>query len=315
MKKNKFLCGLTAASIFIGASFGAFTASAVSETNYTLEELFAMSDEEFLALEKAEEYVAIATGDVNAVYTLFDYTEYGGLSGLIFDSIAEGDVGERYKTNITEAEIENLLGDTVNYEISSPLIGLNIWHPEESDFIHYGWLMFVSFPDYEIGSTETTKASQTQIMEFAKCWYCVNQVIDLDYYNYGYDLSSSPSNEKVLTGDVNLDKKIDVTDVEYMLMDMNGKIKFTDPQKYIADVNGDEIYDEKDIKELLFSMFDQGDVNMDENIDLYDAIRIAESMAKVKTLTDVEFVLADLNDNGKVDLYDAIEVAKIMINK
>ncbi|MCM1227456.1 MAG: dockerin type I repeat-containing protein [Clostridium sp.] len=61
--------------------------------------------------------------------------------------------------------------------------------------------------------------------------------------------------------------------------------------------------------------YKSGDVNMDENIDLYDAIRIAESMANIKTLTDVEFVLADIDGNDKVDLYDAIEVAKIMINK
>lgn len=58
MKRNKILSVIISAIMSISVISGVFSAVAEESENevYTLEELFAMSDEEFLALEKAEAY-------------------------------------------------------------------------------------------------------------------------------------------------------------------------------------------------------------------------------------------------------------------
>lgn len=56
-----------------------------------------------------------------------------------------------------------------------------------------------------------------------------------------------------------------------------------------------------------------GDVNMDEKVNIYDAIDVAKFAMNTKTFNDNETVLADMDCNGKIDLYDAIEIAKILM--
>lgn len=60
----------------------------------------------------------------------------------------------------------------------------------------------------------------------------------------------------------------------------------------------------------------RGDADDSDSVTLYDAIRIAEYMAKI-TDKDYEntigFAMADTNLDGKVDLYDAINVAKYLV--
>lgn len=60
----------------------------------------------------------------------------------------------------------------------------------------------------------------------------------------------------------------------------------------------------------------RGDANASGKVDLYDAIRIAEYMAKLtdKGYVDtIGFAMADTNLDSKVDLYDAINVAMYLI--
>ncbi|MCM1226891.1 MAG: dockerin type I domain-containing protein [Clostridium sp.] len=60
----------------------------------------------------------------------------------------------------------------------------------------------------------------------------------------------------------------------------------------------------------------RGDADSSGGVSLYDAIRIAEYMAKItdKGYEDtIGFAMADTNLDGKVDLYDAINVAKYLI--
>lgn len=59
--------------------------------------------------------------------------------------------------------------------------------------------------------------------------------------------------------------------------------------------------------------YKSGDVNMDEKINLYDAIEVAKYIMHTRAFNDKENVLADYDDNGEVNLYDAVGVAKTLM--
>lgn len=56
------------------------------------------------------------------------------------------------------------------------------------------------------------------------------------------------------------------------------------------------------------SEFELGDVNMDESIDLFDAIAVLQYDAGIIDLSDAEYVLGDVNGDDSVDLFDAIAI-------
>ena len=56
------------------------------------------------------------------------------------------------------------------------------------------------------------------------------------------------------------------------------------------------------------SEYELGDVNMDESIDLFDAIAVLQYEAGVTDLTDAEYALGDVNGDDSVDLFDAIAI-------
>ncbi len=56
-----------------------------------------------------------------------------------------------------------------------------------------------------------------------------------------------------------------------------------------------------------------GDVNVDEKIDLYDAVWIAYDMMGTIELTEGQKSLGDVNADGVCDLYDAIEISRKML--
>lgn len=58
-----------------------------------------------------------------------------------------------------------------------------------------------------------------------------------------------------------------------------------------------------------------GDVNGDNEVNLYDAIMIAKSLIKVVVLSEEQKKAADVNGNGSVDFYDAVEIAKSLLKK
>lgn len=60
-------------------------------------------------------------------------------------------------------------------------------------------------------------------------------------------------------------------------------------------------------------VYQKGDPNMDDKINIYDAIAISKHIMNIEPFNESEMELADYNDDGKVDLYDAIGVAKAML--
>lgn len=54
--------------------------------------------------------------------------------------------------------------------------------------------------------------------------------------------------------------------------------------------------------------YELGDVNMDESIDLFDAIAVLQYEAGIVDFSDVEYALGDVNGDDSVDLFDAIAI-------
>lgn len=250
MKKTKLLSIVTAAAMSICMMLGTFsTASACSNCNppsdevhgqgdlpdfYTLEQLFEMSDKEFFELYGAEAYYDEVKRDAEEVIQLFDTVTYGGISGAVMASAL--DERTNYTANETEMAIEELLGDTVNYEIVSP-ISLD-WNYLEENWLYYGDIFWVRFPDYYLYS-QTNDITDKEIIEFAKCWYCVDQVVNINYHHFNDVLAAAPDDEQVLSGDVNFDKSVNLYDGIWLAKGLIKKYKLTDAQLYIADVNSD----------------------------------------------------------------------------
>ncbi len=250
MKRSRLLSAVTAMVMSICMMSGTFsTASACSNCNppsdevhgmgdlpiyYTLEELFAMSDEEFFELYGAESRYDEVRRDAEGVWEHFDKVTYSGISGELMISLP--DEKADYTANETEMAIEKLLGDTVKYEIVSP-ISLD-WNYLEENWVYYGNILWVRFPDYNLYA-ETNDITDKEIIEFAKCWYCVNQVINIYYSHIGSVLAAAPGDEQVLSGDVNFDKTVNLYDSIWLAKGLIKKYKLTDAQLYIADVNKD----------------------------------------------------------------------------
>lgn len=253
MRKTKLLSTVTAIVMSICMMLGTFsTASACSNCNppsdvvhgmgdlpiyFTLEELFEMSDEEFFALPNAKEYYDEVKSDSERFVQVSEIKEYGGISGMVWTWLYEEDENVKYTANVTEMEIEELLGDTVKYEIDSP-ISLDVDYLMDN-LLYYGNIFWVNFPDYNLYS-QTDNITHKEIVEFTKCWYCVNQVIDINYYHYGWVLSPAPGDEQVITGDVNFDKNVNILDAIWIAKGLIKQYKLTAAQLKIADINNDD---------------------------------------------------------------------------
>jgi hypothetical protein len=57
----------------------------------------------------------------------------------------------------------------------------------------------------------------------------------------------------------------------------------------------------------------KGDVNLDESIDLYDAVWIASYLVHIFDLSEGQQKVADVNSDGACNLYDAVEIAKTLM--
>lgn len=60
-------------------------------------------------------------------------------------------------------------------------------------------------------------------------------------------------------------------------------------------------------------VYQTGDVDMNEKINLYDAIFIAKYIMGMNELDEEQASLADYNGDNRVDLYDAIEISKTLL--
>lgn len=59
--------------------------------------------------------------------------------------------------------------------------------------------------------------------------------------------------------------------------------------------------------------YESGDVTMDGEVDLYDAIEIAKYMMGMVDFTNEQIAIGDMTGDGVCDLYDAIEVARTLM--
>jgi len=236
MKFTKILSIVTSIAMsFCMISTPSVNAEESEEKIYTLSELFEMSDEEFLALDNAQSYYESIKGDT------------GNVSGTLWLCLTEEDVDVKYTANVTESEISRLLGDTVEYEINSP-ISLDF-----EDMLVYGNIFDVWFNEYT-DNLRDEDMNDKEMFKFAKCYYCVEQVIDVAYYHSAQVLLPAQGDKQILTGDVNVDKKVDIYDAIWIASDLANVFDFTDGQRLI------------------------GDINEDGECNLYDAVEIAKSL-------------------------------------
>ena len=255
MKKlKKIMAGLLSAVIAFSA-MTAFSVNAEStEKMYTLNELMQMSDEEFLALEHSN-----IEGGAQGVYNYIDkhsrgeylitieseyYNKIGGYFRL--DTLRSED----YKANITEKEITALLADSpMDYSQTSP-ININSYE------VYYWWYYNIRIPelgDATYGIDNLLEATDENVMKAAKTLYCLKQVCT--EFNWTPDVPVVAGvSEQPETGDVNLDRAVDLYDAIWIASDLVDIFDFTEGQQAIGDVNEDgecNLYDAVEIAKTL----------------------------------------------------------------
>ena len=247
MKLNKILSIFT--SVLVGGALLCGTVNAEEtltepKTEYTLEELFEMSDEEFLQLENAEGYYNRVRSDVVG----FDRYEPAGISGVVREWLEKEDLGVKYTANITESQIKRLLGDTVEYKIKSP-ISVDVEYLMSIGKFAFQNTFLVRFPTLE-KSVDSDNIEDEDIMKMAKCWYCVNQVIPVEY-DFTISIPWGGSSEDMIIGDVNFDLEVNTLDLIYMAkFNLNFFIP-TEAQITMGDLNKDGNLDCLDIEMLI----------------------------------------------------------------
>lgn len=225
-------------SIFIINTVCNFTVCANDNNEpYTLEQLFEMNDEDFLKLEGAQEYYESISEDVNN--TRID----GGISGSVYAWLEKEDINVKYTANVTENKVKKLLGNNIEYTIQSP-ISLDVDELMDIGEFCYQNIFSVDFPTFEKRSDSNT-ITDKEIIRFAKCCFCINQIIPVEYYRTLLPLSGD-SGENIITGDVNFDRTVSILDVEYMSKINIGYYKSTDAQRRVADLNKDGNMDSLD---------------------------------------------------------------------
>ncbi len=246
--KIKRLIGfITAAVMSVAAiSVGAVNAENSAQKLYTLKELNNMSNDDFMKLDGAEDIYNNIVNVVKEEQAFYDELENDEgekpevkLNGEFRKVISLP--SDDYKANITENQITELLSDSdMEAKIQSP-----IYCTDEFLYDNYYVITFTDFVNAE--------PTEENIISFAKCGYCVNQVIELPYLST-YSTPEINSGDKVISGDVTCDRNIDIYDVIWIASDLSGIFEFTDAQKTV------------------------GDVNDDGECDLYDAIEIAKGL-------------------------------------
>ena len=192
-----------------------------------------MSDEEFLNLDNAPEYYNEVTWRMVGIDETLVINPQ-------FMSIIDPE-NTRYKANITEMLIQELCSDTFNFYMDIPI--------EISDEHLYA----NEFSVYLLSKEYSFEPTDENIMLMAKITYCLNQV--MDFFYLGTNLLDIPSdNETIITGDVNLDRAVDLYDAIWIASDLADIFDFTEGQQAIGDVNEDgecNLYDAVEIAKTL----------------------------------------------------------------
>lgn len=198
-----------------------------------------MSEEEFLALDdRAFECLESVKTDAEYAKEIYDIIEYGGISGVIWISAVDQHAQKKYVANETEIKIIELLGDTLEYEMKSP-IALGEENIDAED-LYYRDEIRLFFADLEQYSRSDWFPPYEDIIKMAKYYYCVDQVLDIRYMSTNAD-GSMGRGDKILTGDANLDHVVDLYDVIHITKHVAMNFEFTALQKAITDVNNDGV--------------------------------------------------------------------------
>lgn len=147
---------------------------------------------------------------------------------------------DEYRANETEQNLHELLEDSLEYEIISPI---NVSVTDGA--IYYDYLLSITFPEYN-----NVAVSDENILTFIKIRQCVNQIIPLYNNRLCNPISISTDKKQVLTGDVNLDETVDLYDVIWIGGHLINKFELTEGQQSVGDINSDGVCDLYDAIEI-----------------------------------------------------------------
>lgn len=118
-------------------------------------------------------------------------------------------------------------------------------------------------------------------------------------------------------GDVNLDGKIDTSDLELLSKYLKKQANLNTVQINVADYNESGMVDGNDLNELeeylnseVSKVNTLGDVNLDNVIDSNDVVLLDKYVAKQISLSKNELEYADMNEDGAVDATDVDILSK-----
>ena len=167
MKIKSMLSFIMAGLIMV--SFNNFTVAAKeTEKIYTLSELIEMDNEEFFKLDNKKSTL-LETTNTQSMYEYLK-SEYGRILVLRF---------------YTEKKLQEIIGDAIEYEIASPITS----NPEEP---YWGFLVIEDI-DY-CNNFINDKPTDDDFIYLTKVWYCINQIIEVGYYDIDVALSSNSIN-------------------------------------------------------------------------------------------------------------------------
>ena len=241
MNKLKRIMAAMAAAVTMVVScvsVGAEDSKANEESkNYTLEQLFDMSDEEFLKLEGAE-----------SLYNAKLSSEpFNNISGMVYYWIGDSVDDGSYKRGKTEKELSALLGDTVKYKFIDPIDNVpEDYKTDDKSKITYRSVFEVKFTDYSRSENDTTPFDN---MKFAKCRYCVDQVIPTKYVMSGVPMGIMYTTST--KGDMDGNNMVDLADATSIAKYNVGIYPLNSAQILVGDMNGDGVIDSLDLSTII----------------------------------------------------------------
>ena len=158
---------------------------------------------------------------------------------------------------------------------------------------------------------------------------CVIASSILYIYNYKINKEKiiSNNNTKVLSGDINLDGKVNGQDLIRLTKYLNNEVGFNEEQKTNADLNQDGKIDEQDSEILKKHLAGDkgfetlpykgeikqeepkaalyGDTTLDGKVNGQDLIRLTKYLNNEVEFTEEQKTNADLNQDGKIDEQDS----------
>ncbi len=219
MKIKSMLSFIMAGLIIV--SVNNFTVAAKeTEKIYTLSELIEMDNEEFFKLDNKKSTL-LETTNTQSMYEYLK-SEYGRILVLRFYTNTRTD--KNYEYYYTEKKLQEIIGDAIEYEIASPITS----NPEEP---YWGFLVIEDI-DY-CNNFINDKPTDDDFIYLTKVWYCINQIIEVGYYDIDVALSSNSINY----GEANGDNKLTAADAAFIAKKLAEKKAYELPET--ADFNGD----------------------------------------------------------------------------